>query len=142
MVNEQLEAKGDDVTDKGRRFLNSLNQFCGFDRKYIVLVDDSTDERYGWLPQGRPINKYIEYGVINLDKPPGPTSHEVVAWIKRMLDLKRAGHGGTLEPHHLCGGAGIPQSYWSTPSGAGEGNKSSGVRDAHVKGVYMRDAAA
>ncbi|MDD1775920.1 MAG: RNA-guided pseudouridylation complex pseudouridine synthase subunit Cbf5, partial [Candidatus Methanomethylicus sp.] len=34
----------------------------------------------------------------NLDKPPGPSSHEVVAWVKRLLDLGRAGHGGTLDP--------------------------------------------
>jgi H/ACA ribonucleoprotein complex subunit 4 len=37
-------------------------------------------------------------GVINLDKPKGPTSHEIVAWIKRILGLKRGGHGGTLDP--------------------------------------------
>ncbi|MEM1864334.1 MAG: hypothetical protein QXN10_05490 [Desulfurococcaceae archaeon] len=35
---------------------------------------------------------------MNLDKPPGPTSHEVVAWIKRMFNVSKAGHGGTLEP--------------------------------------------
>jgi tRNA U55 pseudouridine synthase TruB len=32
-----------------------------------------------------------------VDKPSGPSSHEVVAWVKRMLRLKHAGHGGTLE---------------------------------------------
>jgi len=37
-------------------------------------------------------------GVIPLDKPPGPTSHEVVAWVKRMFGLSKAGHGGTLDP--------------------------------------------
>lgn len=41
---------------------------------------------------------HIQFGVINLDKPPGPTSHEVVAWIKKILNLEKAGHGGTLDP--------------------------------------------
>jgi tRNA U55 pseudouridine synthase TruB len=27
--------------------------------------------------------EYIKYGTINLDKPAGPTSHEVAAWVKR-----------------------------------------------------------
>jgi H/ACA ribonucleoprotein complex subunit 4 len=36
--------------------------------------------------------------VLNLDKPSGPTSHEVVAWIKRIIQIPRAGHGGTLDP--------------------------------------------
>jgi H/ACA ribonucleoprotein complex subunit 4 len=42
-------------------------------------------------------------GIINLDKPPGPSSHEVVAWVKRILGLKHAGHGGTLEIHMMIG---------------------------------------
>lgn len=37
-------------------------------------------------------------GVINVLKPPGMTSHDVVQFIKRLLGLKRAGHTGTLDP--------------------------------------------
>lgn len=40
---------------------------------------------YGHKPEERPIKEYIKYGIINLDKPPNPSSHEVVAWIKRIL---------------------------------------------------------
>ncbi len=40
----------------------------------------------------------MRLGIINLDKPPGPTSHEIVAWVKRVLELRRTGHGGTLDP--------------------------------------------
>jgi len=39
----------------------------------------------------------LRFGVINLDKPPGPSSHEVAAWVRRILGVKQAGHGGTLE---------------------------------------------
>lgn len=37
-------------------------------------------------------------GVVNLDKPRGPTSHEVTAWVKDILELSRAGHSGSLDP--------------------------------------------
>jgi len=47
----------------------------------------------------RPLEEYINRGIINLDKPPGPTSHEVVAWVKDILGVKRAGHTGTLDPN-------------------------------------------
>lgn len=40
----------------------------------------------------------LRKGVINLDKPPGPTSHEVVAWIRDILGVKKVGHSGTLDP--------------------------------------------
>ncbi|MEB3861270.1 MAG: tRNA pseudouridine synthase A [Desulfurococcales archaeon] len=88
----------EDPTSKGKRFLEEIDEFCGSRRAWHVKHDEPTDPKYGWLPTERPIEKHIEYGVINLDKPPGPTSHEVVAWIKKMFNLERAGHGGTLEP--------------------------------------------
>lgn len=47
---------------------------------------------------GRPLEEYIKYGLIVVDKQAGPTSHEIVAWVKRLLELDRAGHGGTLDP--------------------------------------------
>ncbi|VDP00045.1 unnamed protein product [Schistosoma mattheei] len=38
------------------------------------------------------------FGVINLDKPCNPSSHEVVAWVKRALGVNKTGHSGTLDP--------------------------------------------
>lgn len=37
-------------------------------------------------------------GFINLDKPANPSSHEVVAWIRRILRVEKTGHSGTLDP--------------------------------------------
>ncbi|MDB9513082.1 tRNA pseudouridine(55) synthase TruB, partial [Kamptonema animale CS-326] len=37
-------------------------------------------------------------GFLNLNKPIGPTSHDCVARLRRLLKLKRVGHGGTLDP--------------------------------------------
>lgn len=53
---------------------------------------------YGSLPKDRPIERYIDNGIVNIDKPRGPTSHNVVDWVKKILNLKKAGHGGTLDP--------------------------------------------
>ena len=66
-------------------------------RSLVVKTEEETDMRFGCKPEERPIQEYIRFGVINLDKPAGPSSHEVTAWVKRILNLERAGHGGTLE---------------------------------------------
>lgn len=49
-------------------------------------------------PLRRTMQEYLRYGVINLDKPANPSSHEVVAWIKRILRVEKTGHSGTLDP--------------------------------------------
>ncbi|MDQ1280219.1 MAG: ribonucleoprotein complex subunit 4 [Thermoproteota archaeon] len=67
-------------------------------RELLVKADEMTDQSFGNLPMSRPIRDYIKYGVVNLDKPAGPTSHEVSAWVKRILKIEHAGHGGTLDP--------------------------------------------
>ena len=46
----------------------------------------------------RPMEEYLKYGVLNLDKPANPSSHEVVAWIKKILKVEKTGHSGTLDP--------------------------------------------
>jgi tRNA pseudouridine55 synthase len=37
-------------------------------------------------------------GVLVIDKPPGMTSHDVVDEVRRRLETKKVGHGGTLDP--------------------------------------------
>ena len=66
-------------------------------RSLAVKAEEVTNPRFGHKPVARPLRDYIKFGVINLDKPAGPSSHEVTAWVKRILSLERAGHGGTLE---------------------------------------------
>jgi len=64
----------------------------------IVKSQDSSNPNYGCEPEKRSIETLLEYGVINLDKPSGPTSHEVVSWARKILNISNAGHGGTLDP--------------------------------------------
>ena len=67
-------------------------------RDLVTKVDEETDPDHGVTPQSREIREYLRHGILNLDKPSGPTSHEVVAWVKRILKVDHAGHGGTLDP--------------------------------------------
>lgn len=52
----------------------------------------------GCSPLKRDLKTYLKYGVINLDKPANPSSHEIVAWIRRILRAEKTGHSGTLDP--------------------------------------------
>jgi H/ACA ribonucleoprotein complex subunit 4 len=52
----------------------------------------------GSTPLKRDLKAYLDSGVINLDKPANPSSHEVVAWIRRILRVDKTGHSGTLDP--------------------------------------------
>ena len=67
-------------------------------RELISRAEDETDPKYGCPPTERPIETHLRYGVVNLDKPSGPSSHEVVAWVKKLLHVNHAGHSGTLDP--------------------------------------------
>jgi H/ACA ribonucleoprotein complex subunit 4 len=53
----------------------------------------------GTPPEKRTLAQLFQYGVIILDKPKGPTSHQVAAWVKDILGISKAGHGGTLDPN-------------------------------------------
>ncbi|HMD78441.1 MAG TPA: RNA-guided pseudouridylation complex pseudouridine synthase subunit Cbf5 [Nitrososphaerales archaeon] len=66
--------------------------------RMVVLDEEPTDPAHGWPSDQRPVAALLEYGLIPLDKPRGPTSHEVVAWTRRMLGVEKAGHSGTLDP--------------------------------------------
>lgn len=69
-----------------------------YPRELVKKAEANTNPSYGCPPAERPMREYVEMGVVNLDKPGGPTSHEVTAWVKTMLELKRAGHSGSLDP--------------------------------------------
>jgi len=51
-----------------------------------------------WVPLFNALPLRSRSGVINLDKPSNPSSHEVVAWLRRILRVDKTGHSGTLDP--------------------------------------------
>ncbi len=67
-------------------------------REIKVKAEEETNPAYGCLPEDRPMNDYLRFGLVVIDKTAGPTSHEVAAWIKKLLELDKVGHGGTLDP--------------------------------------------
>ncbi|TFK76974.1 putative rRNA pseudouridine synthase [Pluteus cervinus] len=66
--------------------------------KLLVRSSHFTPIPSGCSPLKRDITSYIKSGVINLDKPSNPSSHEVVAWLRRILRVEKTGHSGTLDP--------------------------------------------
>ncbi|MFW9809858.1 MAG: RNA-guided pseudouridylation complex pseudouridine synthase subunit Cbf5 [Candidatus Thorarchaeota archaeon] len=68
-------------------------------RELILKSSDTTNQEYGFQSlDNLPIEYLLENGVIVLDKPAGPTSHEVATWVRKILQVDRVGHGGTLDP--------------------------------------------
>ena len=65
---------------------------------YVVKAEETPGD-YGYDPNNRPIELLFDMGIINLDKPSGPTSHEVASWVRKIFGLTKTGHGGTLDPH-------------------------------------------
>lgn len=66
--------------------------------KLLVRTGHYTPIPCGRTPLKRSLEDYVKYGCINLDKPSNPSSHEVVAWVKRILRVEKTGHSGTLDP--------------------------------------------
>ncbi len=66
----------------------------------MIILDDTatSSENHGCAPNDRTIEMLLESGFILLDKAPGPSSHQVAAWARDLLDLDKLGHGGTLDP--------------------------------------------
>ena len=65
---------------------------------YDYKQEAETDFNYGCRPSERSIEEHIDKGIINVDKPAGPTSHEIDTWVKNIMQVSKTGHGGTLDP--------------------------------------------
>jgi len=68
-------------------------------RKRLARVEFASDPGFGTEPSRRSVEALMKLGVMVLDKPAGPTSHQVAAWARDILGVPRAGHGGTLDPN-------------------------------------------
>ncbi|MFC7070865.1 RNA-guided pseudouridylation complex pseudouridine synthase subunit Cbf5 [Halobaculum lipolyticum] len=49
-------------------------------------------------PDERSVDDLRTFGVVDLDKPAGPSAHQVAAWVRDTLGVERAAHAGTLDP--------------------------------------------
>lgn len=63
-----------------------------------ALVKKQSGSEFGKPPAGRTVEELLDYGVVNIDKPKGPTTHQVADFVKKILDIKKCGHSGSLDP--------------------------------------------
>lgn len=68
-------------------------------RKRLIKSQVKTDSKYGKNPKNRSVKELLDNGIIFLDKPIGPTSHQVDSWVKEILQNEKIGHHGTLDPN-------------------------------------------
>ncbi len=64
-----------------------------------VKDPDAIPDKWGKRPSDRTVGELLRGGIIILDKPAGPTSHQASAWVRDALCMDKAGHGGTLDPY-------------------------------------------
>ncbi len=65
---------------------------------HVFDAAPKTDDAFGTVPDERTLEQRLASGFILVDKPAGPTSHQLAAWARDLLGLDRLGHGGTLDP--------------------------------------------
>jgi H/ACA ribonucleoprotein complex subunit 4 len=78
--------------------MNELLPFEKFKREILVEREGETDLGVGCPPEKRTIPQLIDLGIVNIDKPKGPTSHQVSDYVQKILHIEKAGHSGTLDP--------------------------------------------
>ena len=67
-------------------------------REILVRKDSETSDKFGVYPGKRTVEQLLRYGIVNIDKPSGPTSHQVSDYVQKILMIKKSGHSGTLDP--------------------------------------------
>jgi len=67
-------------------------------RELLIRKESKTDPRFGKKPEERTVEELLDFGIININKPKGPTSHQVSAYVQKILGINKSGHSGTLDP--------------------------------------------
>jgi H/ACA ribonucleoprotein complex subunit 4 len=83
---------------KGKVLTRDVTREKDFEERFYVKEEGTTDESYGIYPFNRSIEEYIQKGFVCIDKPMGPSSHEIVVWVRKILNVEKTGHVGTLDP--------------------------------------------
>lgn len=68
------------------------------DVKTVKKSQSKISTAYGQKPDDIPVKELLERGILVLNKPSGPTSHQAVDYLKKILKISKAGHSGTLDP--------------------------------------------
>jgi len=65
---------------------------------WLIKKHEASLTPFGIYPGARPLEEHIKNGIIVLDKPSGPSSHQIDRWVKDILKIEKCSHGGTLDP--------------------------------------------
>jgi len=64
----------------------------------FLIKEEGYPSEFGTYPYNREMREYITKGMVCIDKPMGPSSHEIVVWVRKILEVNKTGHTGTLDP--------------------------------------------
>lgn len=64
----------------------------------LIVLHEPRPSPHGCAPEDRSLAERLRLGLFIADKPQGPTSHQVSAWVRDMAGASKAGHAGTLDP--------------------------------------------
>jgi H/ACA ribonucleoprotein complex subunit 4 len=67
-------------------------------REVVVRRHAETSPKWGKRPEERTTEEMIDFGIVAIDKPAGPSSHQVSAYVQKILRITKSGHAGTLDP--------------------------------------------
>ncbi len=62
-----------------------------------MIIIQKGKSQLGTSPEKRSMEDRLKYGIVVIDKPQGPSSHEVSAFSRKILKLDVTGHTGTLD---------------------------------------------
>ena len=65
--------------------------------KQILIRSESIGE-IGLAQNERSAEQLLDHGIVIIDKPSGPSSHEVSSFVQKIIKIDKAGHTGTLDP--------------------------------------------
>ena len=78
--------------------MKDLLPFEKVKHELLIKKESETNWDYGQDPEKRPVKELINYGIVNLNKQEGPSSHQFADYVKKILNIKKVGHSGTLDP--------------------------------------------
>jgi H/ACA ribonucleoprotein complex subunit 4 len=68
-------------------------------KKEIFVKKKVEASSYGTNPNERPTAELLVNSIICVNKPKGPTSHQVSSFVQKILGIEKSGHSGTLDPN-------------------------------------------
>ena len=78
--------------------MQTLLPFEKKQRTLLTKKESETNPKFGKEPNNLTLKELLNESVLSINKPEGPTSHQTAEYVKEILNVNKAGHGGTLDP--------------------------------------------